>query len=257
MNPHLNSKDPIVPVPRQSFLQKLGAGSLSISLLIHAALLIVGVIWVIQVVTPEEKIVDFIPNSGGGAASAHEMKTKELRSQTMQTDLARISAFGAASRVMLPEPEGLSPLASLGGLSTGSLFSGFGKGGAPGDGFGAGLGSGLVPGMNDGRGSKNLFGMQEKTSNGLAGTFYDLKQTDDLKPTDMTADEMREILKDVAKRGFKSRDFAKYYKAPTTLYQTKFLIPSMPADQAPAAFSVEKYVQPKQWFVVYRGTVQA
>lgn len=257
MNPNRTSKDPVAPKPKQSFFKKLGAGSLSISLLIHAALLMIGVIWVIQVVTPEEKIVDFIPNAGGGAASAHPMKTKQLRTQSVRTEMARVSAVGAVSDLMLPEPEGLSQMASLGGLSSGSLSSGLGQGGVQGNAFGSGLGSGLVPGMKDGGGSKNLFGIQEKDSNGLAGSLYDLKQTDDLKPTDMSVDEMRETLKNIAKRGFKPRDFAKYYKAPTTLYQTKFLIPSMPADQAPAAFSVEKYVQPKQWFVVYRGSVQA
>lgn len=255
MNPKSNVQ--VTPAPRQSFWQKLGAGSLSISLMIHAVLLAIGVIWVIQVVTPAEKVVDFTPRSGGGGAPATDVKTQKQRTQMVQPNLARVAAVGAVSNLSLPEPDSLNQMTSLGGLSAGGLSSGLGKGGGQGEGFGKGFGSGLVPGMSDGRGIGNLFGMQEANSNGLAGTFYDLKQTADLKPTNMTVDEMREELKTIAKKGFKPRDFAKYYKAPTTLYQTKFLIPSMPATEAPAAFSVEQYVQPKQWFVVYRGTVQA
>lgn len=254
MNPNSNIQVPTAP--RQSFWQKLGAGSLSISLGIHAVLLAVGVIWVIQVVTPEEKTVDFMPKSGGGAP-ASDVKTQKQRNQMVQPNLARVAAIGAVSDLSLPEPDEFSQMVSLGGLGASGLSSSLGNGSGQGDTFGKGFGSGLVPGMTDGRGTGNLFGMQEANSNGLAGTFYDLKQTADLKPTEMTVDEMREELKTIAKKGFKPRDFAKYYKAPTTLYQTKFLIPSMPATEAPAAFSVEQYVQPKQWFVVYRGTVQA
>ncbi len=258
MNP--DSKVQTPTAPQQSIWQKLGAGSLSISLGIHAVLLAIGVIWVIQVVTPEEKTVDFMPKSGGGGAPASDVKTQKQRSQMVQPNLSRTVALGATTGLTLPEPDQLNQMTSLGGVSSGALSAGLGGtgvGGGGGDGFGKGFGSGLLPGMSDGRGTGNLFGMQEANSNGLAGTLYDLKQTHDLKPSEMSLGEMREKLKDIAKRGFKPRDFAKYYKAPTTLYQTKFLIPSMPADKAPAAFSVEKYVQPRQWFVVYRGNVQA
>ncbi len=263
MNPNSDPQaqpHPAPVSPKQSIWQKLGAGSLTISLMIHVAFLAIGVIWVIQVVTPEEKVVDFLPKSGGGGSPASDVKAQKQRSHMMQPDLSRTVALNAISNLTLPEPDQLNQMTSLGGLSSGALSAGLGgpgDGGGMGDGFGTGFGSGLLPGMSDGLGSKNPFGLQEANSNGLAGTLYDLKQTDDLKPSDMTVGEMREKLKDIAKRGFKPRDFSKYYKAPTTLYQTKFLIPSMSADKAPAAFSVEKYVQPKQWFVVYRGNVQA
>jgi hypothetical protein len=92
---------------------------------------------------------------------------------------------------------------------------------------------------------------------GLAGTFYDLKQTSDRKPTEMTDDAMREELKEIVRRGFRETSFEKYFKAPRTLYQNKLLIPRMVAEGAPAAFEVEKEVQPKRWVVVYRGMVKA
>lgn len=257
MNSNPDSQPPPPTTPKQPFWQKLGGRSLTISLIIHAVFLAVGVVWVIQVVTPVEKSVDFMPKSGGGGAPASDVKAQKQRAAMIQPSMARVAALGAVSDLSLPEPEEFGQMASLGGLNAGGISGGLGSGGGSGDGFGTGIGSGLVPGMSDGLGKGNLFGLQEAGSNGLAGSFYDLKQTADLKPTDMSLAELRETLKDIAKRGFKPRDFAKFYKAPTTLYQTKFFIPSMSADEAPAAFAVDKYVQPKQWLVVYRGTVQA
>jgi hypothetical protein len=257
MNPDSDSHAPVPSAPKQSFWKRLGAGSLSISLTIHALLLAVGVIWVTQVMTPVEKVVDFTPTSGGRGAPASDLKAQKQRSQLVQPNLSRVAAIDTVSNVSLPEPDEFTQMASLGGLSTGGLSSDLGMGGTHGGMSGQGLASGLLPSMKDGHGTGNLFGLQAPGSTGLAGTLYDLKQTDDLKPTGMTADEMRETLKDIAKRGFRPRDFASFYKAPTTLYQTKFLIPSMPAEKAPTAFSVEQYVQPKQWFIVYRGNVRA
>jgi hypothetical protein len=84
MNFYSNNQAPAPAAPKQSFWQKLGAGPLTISLMIHAALLAIGVIWVIQVVVPEEKTVDFLPKSGGGGAPASEVKTQKQRSQIVQ-----------------------------------------------------------------------------------------------------------------------------------------------------------------------------
>jgi hypothetical protein len=258
MNAYIPSS--ALATPKQSFWQKLGAGSLSLSLGIHALLLVIGVIWVIRVVIPEDKNIRFIPKSGGGGSPVAQAMAAKQRSPMINPDLSRTVAVGAISSLTLPEPDELSKMTSLAGLGSGALSSGLsgpGNGGGTGDGAGPGIGNGLFAGVRDGTGTKNPFGLNEANSIGLAGAFYDLKQTADLKPTNLTEGEMRELLQDIAKRGFKPRDFSKYYKAPTTLYQTKFLIPSMPADKAPAAFSVEKYVQPRQWFVVYSGNVRA
>ena len=70
MDPYSESDLPapheFVPKKR-SFWQKLGGGSLSISLILHAFLLAAGVFWILQIIPPEaEKKVDFMPKSGGG-----------------------------------------------------------------------------------------------------------------------------------------------------------------------------------------------
>ena len=247
------------PVPtRRSTWQKLGGSSLSISLIFHGMLVIIGVIWVIQIIPqPEPKVVNFLGKSGGGSP-ASEVNVKQ-RVQMAQPQMSRIVAMDATG-ISLPEPEQLTEIVSLGGLSSGTLTAGqgdLGRGGGRGVGNGPGFGSGLAPGMSDGLGTKNPFGMVDSDKGALVGTFYDLKQTSDREPTNMTDDEMRTELKEIVRRGFKEKVFEKYFKAPRTLYQTKLQIPIMSADGAPAAFECEKEVLPKRWIVVYRGAVQA
>jgi hypothetical protein len=46
-----------------------------------------------------------------------------------------------------------------------------------------------------------------------------------------------------------------YFKAPNKLSATQFMIPDMPADEAPKAYGVEKEVKPAQWVAHYKGKV--
>lgn len=246
--------------PKKSIWQQLGAGSLSISLVVHLVLLAIGGLWVFRVITPVEKKVDFTPRSGGGGASENQTKVQQKRVQMTQANLSRVVALGATTSLTLPEPEEAHPMTSLGGLSSGALSQGLGgsgSGGGKGDGNGIGFGGGLAPGMSDGKGSKNLFGMVNLEKNALVGTFYDLKQTSDRKPTEMQIGGMVPALQKFLSSNLKERAFEKYYKAPRQLYQTKFMIPTMDANAAPAAFECDKEVEPSRWAVVYRGAVQA
>ncbi|GAA5117693.1 hypothetical protein JIN84_17010 [Luteolibacter yonseiensis] len=247
--------------PKRSIWQKLGAGSLSISIISHGILVLIGLIIVVKIIPPEEeKPVDFLPKSGGGGSPAAQSQAQKHRVQMTQPNLARVAAAGAVSNITLPEPEELTQMTSLGALSSGSMSKGLGgngSGGGKGDGNGLGIGSGMAPGLSAGTGNKNPFGMVSAERGALTGTFYDLKQTRSGKPTEMTDVKMRELLKEITKRGFRDSVFNDYFKAPRQLYQTKLLIPQMPADGAPAAFEVEKEVQPRMWVVVYRGAVKA
>lgn len=264
METHTTQKNaaPQKAVPAKiSLWQKIGAGSLSISVLLHLVLLAVAVIWVLQIIPPaEEKAIDFLGKSGGGGSPVSESKASKQRLPMMSPSTARVSAMNSVGSIVLPEPESLSAMTSLGSISPGGLAGGLGgagSGGGRGLGKGLGIGDGLTPGFSSGNASKNPFGMLDMTPDALVGTFYDFKQTNKRKPTNLTDDEMRQELRKIVKQGFGERSFRDYYKAEAQLYQTKLRIPTMSAYVAPAAFGVEKEVQPRQWAVVYRGAVKA
>ncbi|MEO5916010.1 MAG: hypothetical protein ABIS50_17375 [Luteolibacter sp.] len=261
MNPTQDPRDfaTEIQIPRKrSFWQKLGGGSLSISLFLHVILLAVGVIWVFQIIPEEQdKVIPFMPKSGGGPP-ASESQVKKQNARMMQANLSRLVANGTVSPIVLPEIENSSQMTSMGSISPEGISGRLeGTRGGEGNDHGPGVGNGMAPGMSNGTGSKNPFGALDMTPDALVGTFYDLKQTSNREQTNMTDDEMRVEVRDIVRRGFKEKTFEKYFKAPSKLYQTKFQIPIMSADGAPAAFDVEKEVQPKRWVVVYRGSVKA
>ena len=262
MNPNDEFTDSPHPMPSpqgRSIWKKLGGGSLSVSLFLHLILLLVGVIWVFQVIpAAPDKLVDFMPRSGGGGSPATDQQQKKHQVRMAQPSLSRVAAVGSVSNFVLPEPEELTQMTSLGSMSGGSLSKGLGgagNGGGRGDGKGPGFGSGMAPGLSDGNGSKNPFGGLTRDVKALVGTFYDLKQTRSGKPTDLDATGVAAAINDFVTQGWRDSTFNKYFKAPNTLYQSKLLIPAMSADGAPAAFNCADQVQPSRWAIVYRGLI--
>ena len=73
-------EEPTPTRPRRSFWQRLGGEGLTISLFIHAALILIAAIWVISTVTDSVKKDpdSFSTGSGGGAAGdkAKQFKTR-------------------------------------------------------------------------------------------------------------------------------------------------------------------------------------
>ena len=251
--------------PKPSFWRKLGGGSLFISLLIHGGLLLIGLVWILRIIPPpKEKEVDFIGGGGGGDPSSQTPSQQKRMANMVQQNAARVAAMDVTSNFTLPDPETVSdinPLAALGEGGPSGGLGGSGSGGGKGSGHGTGFGSGTGPGAGVGPSAfvtgANPFGMTDPNANALVGNFYDLKQTDRRKATDITVAETLEVVRDFVTSGWNERKLAKYYKAPQTLYQTKIYIPEMAATEAPAAFNCEKEVQPKCWVVVYRGEVVA
>lgn len=247
------------PTPQKNTIwRKLGAGSLSISIIFHAILLIIGVIWVLQVIPPPEKKVDFMPPAGGGGSPASESKSKQHRVQMVQPDMARVAAVGASSNFTLPEPDQLTQMSSMSSLTSGGLAGGLGgsgSGGGRGSGNGMGFGAGSGLGTGNGNGNKNPFGALTLDRHALVGTFYDFKQSSSGEPTGLEVDDVVTILNDFVNRGWKESSLSKYFKAPQPLYQTKLYIPVMGAGGAPAAFNCADKVQPSRWAIVYRGMV--
>ena len=237
----------------------MGAGSLSISVLLHVVLLVIGVFWILRVVQPPEKRVDFMPPAGGGGAPHAEVQNRKQQLRVTRPEMARIAALESTSSVVLPEPDAVSQMSALNSLSSGSLsggLGGLGSGGGQGNGHGKGFGDGNGLGKGGGGGSQNPFGMLTADKNSLVGNFYDLKQTKDGKLTGYgEAEALKVISEFITKDNWNTQKLEDYYKAPNTLYQDKFYMPIMSASLAPEAFGCGDKVQPVNWVAIYRGMV--
>ena len=150
--------------------QKMGGGALTIAILFHVILLVLGAFWVLQVIREPEKKVDFMPNGGGGGGGGERsMQTKvqqKKRAQiTPSTNVKRVFAEGASSNFAIPDPGDTfgerSSLSSLSGSST-SGMGGAGSGGGFGSGSGGGKGNGNGFGFG-GAGAGKLFGLIPET----------------------------------------------------------------------------------------------
>ncbi|BCU78395.1 hypothetical protein [Luteolibacter sp. LG18] len=253
-----------------SVWRKIGGGSLSISLLVHAVLLAIGVVWIFQIIPDKKRDdVNFMPKGGGGGSPAANQVSQQKKRATMTSPNApRLAAKGSTSSFTLPDPEPASAMSSVGSLGAGGLSGGLGgsgSGGGRGDGKGPGFGSGMGPGLGGGTGTMSPFGMIAPGAAGLVGTFYDLKQDPKRNPTALgkmtewgeLIPATRDIIHGFVSRGWNERSFeSSYYRSPQKLYQTKIYMPHMSADDAPKAFQCEKEVSGSRWVAIYRGTVR-
>ena len=157
MNPGLNPIPIMNPQPsnpenhpssKRSLLQKLGAGSLSISLILHVILLGAGVIWVFQVMPAPKEITWTTQSSSKGSKTSESMETKQ-QVQMSHANMPKVAAKDHISDIITPEidhPGTMTAMASLDGLGSlgGSGPSGTGGGPGIGDGIGVGFKSGGI-----------------------------------------------------------------------------------------------------------------
>jgi hypothetical protein len=259
--------DPQPARPRRSFWQRLGGEGLTISLFIHAALILVAAIWVISTVTDTVKKdpESFSTGSGGGAAGAKCTLTKPVpRPKTLAKNATRITSKNANAAISLPD----LPSTSMASLNTGMMGGGSSKG--FGGGLGGGIGSGTGVGVGNGRNFVSLFGGRG-VGNGLVGEFWDIKRAKDKKPLitlkpgvstygytdEEISDYFRAIRKVIAAKGEATTALDKFFHADAVLSANGIFQPTMNAAEAPKAFGVEKEVAPVLWLGVYRGRIRA
>src|SRR6218665_3944397 len=151
-NPEIPAAVPVEP-PKISYWRKLGGGSLTISIIVHAVVLILGLFWILQIIPPEkEKQVDFKPSGGGGGGSP-KLQANKSQNRVTKAATQRVAAAGISSNFTLPDPEMSSSLKSLGNLgaaSGGGGLGGGGSGGGKGEGIGRGIGDDMGDGMANG-----------------------------------------------------------------------------------------------------------
>lgn len=106
---------------------------------------------------------------------------------------------------------------------------------------------------------ENVFGNEKQAAGeaALMGVFYDLKQTQDRKPTNMTLKEFEKNLEEFISKGWDESVLSRFYRATRPLYVTQIFVPMISASEGPKAFNVEKWVEPNFFVIYYRGQIAA
>ncbi len=228
--------------------RRLGYNFLTLSVVVHLLLGAIAAYVVVSVNYPRKKSFMGAPTTN---PSQHAVEHKVSMAKTQQRSsapvaLARVVTKGV-SKVALPAMPAIPVDAALTPVSM------TGMGGRGLAGFGAGGGGGGNGGGGGGNGP-NFFGARA-SGKGLVGTFYDLKQTPNRQPTAMDGGKYLEKAGEFVRGGFNDVTFAPYYKAPQPMYADRIFTPNIPAELGPAAFGVQKEVEPRFWVVHYKGTV--
>jgi hypothetical protein len=240
---------------------------LLVSILVHVLFGLGATAYIVQRIQAKRKVT-FQGGPPTVNASKRALEHKVAMAQKKKTGGAppqakRIVSAGMA-QIALPEMPSM-PTAStvVPGMMSGLGGAGFGTG----MGFGSGMGSGMGGGTGTGGGGLTMFGVRGGSA-GLIGTFYDLKQTKDRKPTDMAggpthldlrspqAMKYKEVVHRFA-RSWSTAGLSNYFTAPGKLSTQQLFIPQLLADEAPKAFQVEKEVQGSRWLVHYVGEIIA
>ena len=161
--PHSDQHQELITLPehrRFGFWHKLGGGALTFAILVHVIVLLIGAIWIFQVIRQPEKKIDFMPGGGGGGerGASTKVATKKRAQITPSTNVKRVFAEGAESNYQLPDPgDQFGEMSKLSSLS-GGMSSGLG-----GAGSGKGFGKGSGDGMGNGKGMGKVFGLIPET----------------------------------------------------------------------------------------------
>jgi len=245
---------------------KASGGSLLLSIGIHAAILLVGMYLVVSQIVEERKISFGGGENGPKSEVQHKVKQ---RTTTAPAPNKRITTTSSVATVALPDMPNIPN--NFGPSITGAMGSGgFGAAGGLGGGGSGGGGSG--GGKGKGFSKINFFGLHGgKETEGLVGTFYDLKQNARREPNSMELTDVekgsermdnstprnREYIESVRKfsKGWSKGMLEKFFKAPQKLVAAQIMIPRMKADAAPKEYGVEKECAPRRWIAYYEATV--
>ncbi len=101
----------------------------------------------------------------------------------------------------------------------------------------------------------NVFGESTASEAAMIGIFYDLKQTQDHKASNVDAGSYFKVIDEFLSGGWNEAVLNRYYRVSTPLYTTQIYIPSISADAAPKAFGAAKTVKPSRWVIHYKAQV--
>ena len=155
---------PAVP-SNAGWWHRIGGGSLTISLVIHAIVILLAIFIVYQISVPGKEVIEFLPGGGGGGKGSQANAAQKRRAASMSAPKTRVISMATNAEIGLPDIStsmsdfsSLSAAAQMGGGMGGGEggLNGRGKGGLMGNGTGTGMG----PGRGNGFVSLGLFGMK-------------------------------------------------------------------------------------------------
>ena len=246
--------------------RKVSGGSLLLSIGLHAVILVIGFYLVVSQIVDERKISFGGGDTGPKAEIQHKVKHKA--SPIAPDSIKRITTTSRIANVALPDMPGAQM--KIGPTISGSMDSG-GFTMAPGLRGAEGGGKSSPTAAGGGFSKAMFFGLRGiKSNDGLTGTFYDLKQTPNGKPTNMALVPGEEgskmvpsnpgngvycaFIQDFCKHWNKSK-LNHFYQAKEKVVAYQIAIPGVTADAGPAAFGVEKECAPRRWIVIYEATI--
>ncbi len=203
-----------------AYWRKVGGGSLVISLLIHAGI-IIAAYFIVKSVIIEPK-VDFLPGGGSkwGNDASQELKQKvnsKKNNLHKKVPLQRLVSTSMNAAIALPDmPLEDLDLPDMSSLSGGGAMSGggFGSGG-----FGGGSGGGAGMGSMKGVMLRTVFGSVGK-GEGLVGTFYDFKREQNGEAVGIDRAAYVEIIRNFAKGNrWEPPHSGKYFVSDTSCMQ--------------------------------------
>ena len=80
----------------------------------------------------------------------------------------------------------------------------------------------------------SLFGSSDKDAPGLIAIIYDLKQTQSMQPSRITAETYPEVVNEFLSKGWNEVVLNKFFRVTRPLYSTQIFIPGMDAGAAPS-----------------------
>lgn len=252
---------------RRAWARLLASKFLLVSIVIHLIFGVGATYLVVQRVAAKRKVTfQGGPPTINPSKRALEHKVtlaQKKKSGGAPPQSKRIVTAGLA-HISLPDMPSLTSTShAMPGVMSGMGGAGFGQG----TGMGVGMGSGMGNGAGGGGAGMTLFGFRGG-GDGLIGTFYDLKQTRDRKPTDMAAEpgegldiggpkamRYKEVVSRFVKGTWNTSSLDQYFKAPRQMSAMQLFVPQTLAEEAPKAFQVEKECEGRRWLVHYRGQV--
>lgn len=147
--------DPTPPAKvREGYWRRTGGGSLLISIALHAALIMIALLWLIRSSgSGDEEEIPFLPGGGGGGGGGERAAVRRHAVRQASPNVRIASSLSSAGAVSLPDvTSNISPLTSLTAIPLAG-GSGTGRGSGRGSGIGSGVGSGTGSGWGPGSGA--------------------------------------------------------------------------------------------------------